>query len=1066
MSAEASKHALHLSTAEAALSARLLGDVRVAREGRPLAPVVVLVRSNLVALQLSRRLAREAGGHANVRFLTFVDLARRLAGPGDDVPAGGEQVVFGSLAAGLPVESFFGPVKDKAGFAETLAAAAEDARQAGLGRWHADLNLGDRLILFGELFDRYRGELAKGRRVYRDEYDVFSAAAARAAAFAGTFGAEELFVFGFYDFNELQRRLLEALSRDVRLTLYVPYGEGREFRFARATRDWLDGLGFRADVAAAGEAAAGVEAARYWFGGRDGPASAEGVKIISAPDAEAEAREVAREALRLSREHGVRLAEMAVLYRGDETLAVLTEVFDRVLAGDDGRGKYYVYGGRPLTVTRAGEGARRLLELAWHAQTSAHPFGRREVVDFVETAPLKSETAGEGAQLEPALWDDISAAAGVVYGRAEWAERLARYAAACERMPAEKRRHDAADVKALKCFTEKLFTDLERFPGEGSWRDFADGLADVVTEYFEPSREREQALGLARGMAAYDDLVAAPVPLKTFVETFAHRLAEATVPAGRFERDGINLIKTDQARGLAFRAVFVPAAVEGAYPFRPSQDPVMLDAERAAFNELARGRWRFNLRGERLAEEPLIFHLALGAAGEFLRVSYHRLDGEGRERFPSHYVLKFAGAMAGATFGAEGFDRAASAYPWFRRVGASEAPSAEDAVDEGEYWAGRARELGEAPVAAYLAAASDRWAAARDAAASPRAPDLTPFDGLISSEEGKGFLAKRYGRGAVPVGASDLEALAACPRKYFFGRILGLRAWEEPEEALALSPAARGKVVHDVLRELYAEGVPSALAGAELSAEVARLTEGALAALEAEGELPLPFVFEMERRLLSRKLAAYVREDAAAGDGWEPAHFELRFGRRPAASDDAASTESPLLLDLREEAAEGEAGPAAAEIHGRIDRVDLRGDGVRVLDYKTGRRGRFVESVDGGRQLQPPLYLMAYEKLFGADTASSAAGYCFPLEDGKKYKFVVSEKRPPDAATVRRLVAGLLGLAYDGVFVAGRDGSSRAGGACRYCEFRTVCDAGPGYLSVEKWTSPRAARLAELREIK
>jgi hypothetical protein len=1055
MSAEASKRALHLSTAEAALSARLLGDVRAAREGRPLAPVVVLVRSNLVALQLSRRLAREAGGHANVRFLTFVDLARRLAGPGDDVPAGGEQVVFSSLAACLPVESFFGPVKDKAGFAETLAAAAEDARQAGLGRWHTDLNLGDRLILFGELFEGYRGELAKGRRVYRDEYDVFSTAAARAAAFAGIFGAEELFVTGFYDFNELQRRLLEALSRDVRLTLYVPYGEGREFRFARATRDWLDGLGFQTNVAAAGEAAAGVEAAGYWFGGRDRPASAEGVKIISAPDAEAEAREVAREALRLSREHGVRLAEMAVLYRGDETLAVLTEVFDRVLAGADGRGKYYVHRGRPLTATRAGEGARRLLELAGHAQTSPHPFGRREVVDFVETAPLKSEAGGEGAQLEPALWDDISAAAGVVYGRAEWAERLARYGAACERMPAEKRRHDAADVQALVNFTGKLFEDLERFPGESSWRDFADALADAVTEYFEPSREREKVLGLARGMAAYDDLVAAPVPLKTFVETFTRGLTEATVPAGRFERDGINLIKTDQARGLAFRAVFVPAAVEGAYPFRPSQDPVMLDAERAAFNELARARWRFDLRGERLAEEPLIFHLALGAAGEFLRVSYHRLDGEGRERFPSHYVLKLAGAMAGATFGAEDFDRAASAYPWFRRVGASEAPSAEDAVDESEYWAARAREVGDGPVAAYLAAVGDRWAAARDAAASPRAPDLTPYDGLISSEKGKAFLRKRYGRGAVPVGASD-----------FFGRILGLRAWEEPEEALALSPAARGKVVHDVLRELYAEGGPSALAGAELSAEVGRLTEGALAALEAEGELPLPFVFEMERRLLSRKLAAYVREDAGAGDGWEPAHFELRFGRRPAASDDAASTESPLVLDLREEAAEGEAGPAAAEIHGRIDRVDLRGDGVRVLDYKTGRRGRFVENVDGGRQLQPPLYLTAYKELFGADTASSLAGYCFPLEDGKKYKFVVSEKRPLGGAAVRRLVAGLLGLAYDGVFVAGRDGSSRTDGACRYCEFRTVCDAGPGYLSVEKWTSPRAARLAELREIK
>lgn len=1043
------KHALHLSEDEAALAARLLGDVRAVREGRPLAPAVVLVRSNLVALQLSRRLAREAGGYANVRFLTFVDLARALAGPGRDLPPGGERAVFGSLAAELPAESFFGAVKDKAGFADTLAAAAEDARQAGLGSWNADLNLGDRLTLFGGLFDRYRARLAEGERAYRDEYDVFTAAATRAATFADTFGAGDLFVFGFYDFNELQRRLLEALSRHALLNLYVPFGEGRDFRFARATADWLRGLGFPAEVAA------------------DGPAPADDVTITSAPDAEAEACEVAREALRLSREHGVRFAEMAVLYRGDDMLAVLKEVFDRVLPGGDGRGRYYVYGGQPLAATRAGDGARRLLELAWHARTSARPFGRREVVDFVEMAPLKPGTAGDGARLEPALWDDISAAAGVVYGRAEWGERLPRYAAACERMSPEDRRHDPADVKALADFTENLFTAVERFPADGAWRDFSDVLVEIVAAYFEPSEEREAVLGVARGTASYDDLVFAPVPLKSFVETFTRRLAEASVPAGRFERDGINLIKTDHARGLTFRAVFVPGAVEGAYPVRPSQDPVMLDAERAAFNERARGRWRFGLRGERLAEEPLVFRLALGAARDFLRVSYHRLDGEGRERFPSHYVVQLAAAMAGATFGAEDFDRAASAYPWFRRIGASEAPAAEDALDEAEYWAARARELGGGPVAAYLAAADERYASARDAAASLRTPGLTPFDGLITSEEGKEFLTKRYGRGAVPVGASDLETIAACPRKYFFGRILGLRAWEEPEEALALPSTDRGKVVHDVLRELYATGAPSALAGGELAAEVARLTARALAALEEAGHMPRPFVVAMERRLLSRKLAAYVREDAAAGDDSEPAHFELRFGRRPAPTDDAASTEDPFLLRLQDETGADEAGAAAAEIHGRIDRVDRRpGGGVRVLDYKTGRRDNYVESVNGGRQLQPPLYLMAYGALFGADAATSQAGYCFPLEDGLKYKFVVYEKKPLDAATVRRLVAALLSLAHDGVFIAGRDGSSRGESTCRYCEFRAVCDAGPGYLSAEKWASPGAARLAEIRGIK
>jgi len=612
-------------------------------------------------------------------------------------------------------------------------------------------------------------------------------------------------------------------------------------------------------------------------------------------------------------------------------------------------------------------------------------------------------------------------------------------------------------VRALAAFTEKLFTDLERFPARGPWRDFADALAEIITADFEPSREREEVLGLVSGMATYDDVVGAPVTFKVFADAFYRRLAEAAVPAGHFERGGINLIPIDKARGLNFRAVFIPAAAEGVYPRRPSQDPVILDVERAEFNDRAAGRWRFNMRSERVAEEPLIFHLALGAANEFLCVSYHRLDAEGRERLPSHYVLRLAGMLGGTKFGAEDFDRAALPYRWFRRVGATEAPAADDALAEAEYWAARAREDGTAAVAAYLAAGGAGWAAARDASVSARVPFLTPFDGLIVSAEGGDFLKRRYGRKVVPVGASDLEALAACPRKYFFERILGLRAWEEPEEKLALSPVARGKAVHDVLRTLYSRRLPSALGAEELAAEAARLTGEALAALEAEGELPRPFVLEMERRLLSSRLAAFVREDLEAGEGWEPTHFELRFGRRPALSDDAASTAKPFVLAFP---------GGAAEIHGRIDRVDLRGAGARILDYKTGRRSRSVGHLAGGRQLQPPLYLMAYGELFGGDVASSVAGYCFPLEEGEKCTFVVSEESALDAAAVRHLVAGLLALARDGVFVAGRDGPGDGGDACRYCDFRVVCDAGPGYLGDEKWASPPATRLAELREIK
>jgi len=1055
-------HVLNVSTYEAALSARLLADVRNAQAARPLAPVVVLVRSNLVALQLSRRLAREAGGYANVRFLTFVDLARRLAGPARALPAGGERVIFAALAARTEAASYFGPVKDRAGLGETLRAAAEDVRQAGLGSWHADLNIGDKLTLFGEIYDEYRRLLGRDGRRYRDEYDVFSGAAARAATFADAFGTDELFAFGFYDFNEIQRRLLRALSERVRLEFYMPFGEGPQFRFARPTVRWLEATGARVEAVATADVGARGEVCRRWFDRREEAARAEGVRVISAPDEEGEAREVAREALRLSREHGVRFAEMAVLYRGEEMLAALTEVFERVFGRGEDDGPYYVAEGRPLAATRAGEGTRRLLELAWHAKAGPRPFARGEVVDFAAAAPLASgEISGPGAGLEAATWDDVSAAAGIVYGREEWAGRLERYAAACERATGEgPRRHAAADVRRLAGFADALFADLERFPGEGRWADLAAVLDEVAAKYFEPSEERDAVLSLVRSVAAYDDVVAERVPFKVFVETLTRRLREETTPVGRFERGGINLIKLDKARNVAFRAVFITGAAEGVYPIRPPQDPVLLDGERAEFNDRADGRWRFDVRSARVTEEPLIFHLALGAAREFLCISYHRRDGAGRDRLPSYYLLRVAGALAGAELGAEDFDRAASAYPWFRRVGATAAPAPDEALDDGEYWAGRARDAGDGRVAAYLAAADARCAAARDAAASARATGFTPFDGVIVSGAGRDFLARRFGGKVVPVGASDLEALAACPRKFFYERILGLRSWEEPREKLTPSPVALGKAVHDVLRDVYRELATRGLDDERLGAEVARRTEAALAALREEGELPRPLAFEMERRLLSRKLAAFVREDASGPEGWRPAFFELRFGRRRAESDDAESTERPFLLKFGEGAREGEGGPAAAEIHGRVDRVDVRGGGVRILDYKAGRRDRYVGHLAGGRQLQLPLYLMAYCDLFGAEVGSSLAGYCFPLEDGEKYKYVVSDRKGLDAAAVRRLVGGVLALARDGIFVAGGED------VCRYCDFRIACDAGRSYLPERKWASPEASRLRELREIK
>ncbi|HXZ36352.1 MAG TPA: hypothetical protein VEL68_10065, partial [Thermodesulfobacteriota bacterium] len=78
--------------------------VRERKEKDPLAPLVVLVGSNLLGLYLRRLLAQRGLNHINLRFLTFIDLARTLAAEPLDrkglrpLPRYGDLVLISALA--------------------------------------------------------------------------------------------------------------------------------------------------------------------------------------------------------------------------------------------------------------------------------------------------------------------------------------------------------------------------------------------------------------------------------------------------------------------------------------------------------------------------------------------------------------------------------------------------------------------------------------------------------------------------------------------------------------------------------------------------------------------------------------------------------------------------------------------------------------------------------------------------------------------------------------------------------------------------------------------------------
>src|SRR5438128_1431987 len=93
---------LYTSSSLGALETELVRQVWAVKERDALAPVTVVVGSNLQHIYLRRRLAEALGAVANVRFHTLLDLAGEIQLLADSreylaLPEGGEELIVRSI---------------------------------------------------------------------------------------------------------------------------------------------------------------------------------------------------------------------------------------------------------------------------------------------------------------------------------------------------------------------------------------------------------------------------------------------------------------------------------------------------------------------------------------------------------------------------------------------------------------------------------------------------------------------------------------------------------------------------------------------------------------------------------------------------------------------------------------------------------------------------------------------------------------------------------------------------------------------------------------------------------
>lgn len=689
----------------------------------PLTPLPILVPSNLLKVYLRRRLVELNLPHIALEFLTLQQLISLLASaspqpktnppkpfPSALPPFADELIADVVIEKNITRDSYFDRIRHATGFRASLLESFRDLKEAGITpdkfsqliRHSKKLN-SPKFRELAALYHAYTDALTTAN-VEDDADKLARAAASTADPFPDR---ADVFLYGFYDFNYLQRRLIARIAARHPLTVFFPYHPsesadplyvGGAYLYAEPTLRWFESLlnteadAFFADENPLPETLAEFRTRLFNQSRTPLPnASPENLLILSAPHEPAESRELLRESLAVcSTAPRSTLHEIAILPRQSQPYAALLEDTARARAIP-----VHNAAGAPLIQTIA---ARAYLALLETARTN---FGRAAAMEFATLAPLdptKFLPPELLAGFNPAEWDRLSAALGIIrFTDAE--SNSNRLTAHLSKLNWRKTQTDPDDpdaiqtdldreilaTRALGIFVRALSQKLRpilslvaqaSLPVSFKWSDILKTSLTAFT-FFVKSDDLETISAALAPLAELDAFQPA-VTLDTFIRYARKSLESESIRETQFEDGGIFIGGVMAARGLTWRTVILPGLVEKTFPRVVREDPILLDADRAEINSLlpddtlgARKSVGASERGERLAdaatlhaprstllrldlklrgldEERLLFQLACESAREKLILTFPRLEpSTGRPRVPSMLVLQAVEAITG-----------------------------------------------------------------------------------------------------------------------------------------------------------------------------------------------------------------------------------------------------------------------------------------------------------------------------------------------------------------------------------------------------------------------------------
>jgi RecB family exonuclease len=959
-----------------------------AKRGDPLAPVTVLVPTQLCGVAARRALASGIDGRtgvAGLSVLTIDRLAERIAAPA--LVGSGRRPATGPVLAAAwrrALDEDPGVFGSVGGHQSTVRALVESHRELR----EVDAAALDAIACSGEpiavdlvrLHRRVVALLAPGWYDTKDLRESATATLAAEPSRVAEIGAVVLFLS--QDLRPTAIALVQQLAAvgDVQ-TIAGLTGDARADAAVLRSLGWLAAAVPRPTIE---------------------PAIAH--RVVHASDADDEVRCVVRlvtERLRDTPAHRI-----AVLYGAVEPYArLLAEHLSTAGLISNGTGV------RP-TIERTL--TRTLLDVL---ALPDHGWRRDEVLGVLASAPVRDS---DGRRVPAARWDRISRVAGVVGGE-HWETRLAAYAAqerkATERVRASdtpsqgliaRRERDADGADALRTFVADLRARLDIGANLGTWSELASWVADTYLalvgdldeEPWLPEDEARAADKVQRVVSGLAGLgaIEATADLTALRLTLELELADDLPRRGRFG-DGVLVAPLSAAIGLDADLVVVVGLAEDLVPGRLREDALLPERVRALTDgQLPPLRDRLDRQRRHL--------LAAFAAAPECIVSVPRGDlRRSSSRLPSRWLLSSLRTLSGQP--------RLEATRWESLTGSwlTGSPSyaaglgGSDVLATDQEWRTRASVAGrDAGRAVDETLPHDQ--VVHRALAMVRArqsAELTRFDGDVS-----GHAVPNPTAADRVVSPTSLEAWATCPHAYYIERLLRVEPVESPEELVEISPLEVGSLIHEALDRFFTEqsrtgAVPGGARSwtADQRSALRRIASEVATEYEARGVTGHRLLWRQERHRILTDLELLLDDDE---------QLRVRTGRQQVLSELAFGMGGVAPVEVR--LPDGR----AIRFRGSADRVDRVGEELVVVDYKTGSNRKFkdigeADPTVGGTRLQLPVYAYAARAALDAEDAPVSAEYWFLRKDhGEQIELPLTPQvQATYAATLAVIADGIAG---------------------------------------------------------